>query len=137
MFLPTTVEHQVRRLRQRIFAASQVGDLKKVRNLQKLMLPTLRRKRAEVRGADPLRRPALDRARQQIGLAAWALGEDPKRGISVRWVESQPLTTERKTPSDPGRKGFSSVGLTGFEPAATYPPEARTFYLRTSHTMRM
>src|SRR5260370_959538 len=28
----------VRRLRQRIFAASQAGDLKKVRNLQRLML---------------------------------------------------------------------------------------------------
>ena len=32
------VEEDVRRLRQRIFAASQAGDLKKVRNLQKLML---------------------------------------------------------------------------------------------------
>jgi RNA-directed DNA polymerase len=32
------VEDAVRRLRQRIFAASRVGDLKKVRNLQKLML---------------------------------------------------------------------------------------------------
>ena len=32
------VEDQVRRLRQRIFAASKAGDLKKVRNLQKLML---------------------------------------------------------------------------------------------------
>jgi RNA-directed DNA polymerase len=32
------VEDQVRRLRQRIFAASRAGDLKKVRNLQKLML---------------------------------------------------------------------------------------------------
>jgi RNA-directed DNA polymerase len=31
-------ERDVRRLRQRIFAASQAGDLKKVRNLQKLML---------------------------------------------------------------------------------------------------
>jgi RNA-directed DNA polymerase len=31
-------ERAVRRLRQRIFAASQAGDLKKVRNLQKLML---------------------------------------------------------------------------------------------------
>ncbi len=31
-------EQNVRRLRQRIFAASQAGDLKKVRNLQKLML---------------------------------------------------------------------------------------------------
>jgi RNA-directed DNA polymerase len=32
------VEDEVRRLRQRIFAASQAGDHKKVRNLQKLML---------------------------------------------------------------------------------------------------
>lgn len=32
------VGEDVRRLRQRIFAASQAGDLKKVRNLQKLML---------------------------------------------------------------------------------------------------
>lgn len=32
------VEEDVRRLRQRIFTASQAGDLKKVRNLQKLML---------------------------------------------------------------------------------------------------
>jgi RNA-directed DNA polymerase len=31
-------EDEVRRLRQRIFKASQAGDLKKVRNLQKLML---------------------------------------------------------------------------------------------------
>ncbi len=33
-----TVEDDVRRLRQRIFTASQAGDLKKVRNLQRLML---------------------------------------------------------------------------------------------------
>ena len=32
------VEDDVRRLRQRIFAASQAGDLKRVRNLQKLLL---------------------------------------------------------------------------------------------------
>jgi RNA-directed DNA polymerase len=32
------IEEDVRRLRQRIFTASQAGDLKKVRNLQKLML---------------------------------------------------------------------------------------------------
>jgi RNA-directed DNA polymerase len=31
-------EDEVRRLRQRIFTASQAGDLKRVRNLQKLML---------------------------------------------------------------------------------------------------
>ena len=33
-----SVEDDVRRLRRRIFKASQVADLKKVRNLQKLML---------------------------------------------------------------------------------------------------
>ena len=33
-----TVEDDVRRLRQRIFTASREGDLKKVRNVQKLML---------------------------------------------------------------------------------------------------
>jgi RNA-directed DNA polymerase len=33
-----SVEEDVRRLRQRIFTASQVGDLKRVRSLQKLML---------------------------------------------------------------------------------------------------
>jgi RNA-directed DNA polymerase len=32
------VEDDVRRLRQRIFTASQAGDFKRVRNLQKLML---------------------------------------------------------------------------------------------------
>ena len=32
------VEDDVRRLRHRIFTATQAGDLKKVRNLQKLML---------------------------------------------------------------------------------------------------
>jgi RNA-directed DNA polymerase len=34
-------EDQVRRLRQRIFAATRAGDLKKVRSLQKLMLRSL------------------------------------------------------------------------------------------------
>ncbi|WP_435852842.1 reverse transcriptase N-terminal domain-containing protein [Streptomyces mirabilis] len=34
-------EDEVRRLRRRIFKASQDGDLKKVRNLQKLMLRSL------------------------------------------------------------------------------------------------
>jgi N-terminal domain of reverse transcriptase len=33
------VEEDVRRLRQRIFTASRAGDLKKVRNLQKLTAP--------------------------------------------------------------------------------------------------
>lgn len=43
------VEHNVRRLRQRIFTASQAGDLPKVRNLQKLMLRSLANTLAGVR----------------------------------------------------------------------------------------
>lgn len=48
-------EGQVRRLRQRIFTASQAGDLAKVRNLQKLTAPRgalsySRRSREELEG---------------------------------------------------------------------------------------
>jgi RNA-directed DNA polymerase len=44
-----TVEDNVRRLRQRIFKASQAGDLKKVHNLQKLMLRSFANTLASVR----------------------------------------------------------------------------------------
>jgi RNA-directed DNA polymerase len=43
------VEDDVRPLRQRIFTASQAGDLKKVRNLQKLMLRSRANTLASVR----------------------------------------------------------------------------------------
>jgi len=43
------VEHSVRRLRQRIFTASQAGDPARVRNLQKLMLRSLANTLASVR----------------------------------------------------------------------------------------
>src|SRR5205809_7174189 len=43
------IEQDVRRLRQRIFAASQAGDLKQVRNLQKLMLRSRSNALASVR----------------------------------------------------------------------------------------
>jgi len=43
------VEGNVGRLRQRIFTASQAGDLAKVRNLQKLMLRSLSNTLASVR----------------------------------------------------------------------------------------
>ena len=45
------VENNVGRLRQRIFTASQAGDLAKVRNLQKLMLRSLSNTLASVRRA--------------------------------------------------------------------------------------
>ena len=52
------VEDDVQRLRQRIFTASKAGDLKKVRNLQKLTAPRgalsyPRRSREELEGRFP------------------------------------------------------------------------------------
>ena len=44
------VEDDVRRLRQRIFTATQEGDLTKVRNLQKLMLRSRGNALLSVRG---------------------------------------------------------------------------------------
>jgi len=43
------IEDEVRRLRQRIFTATQAGDLKQVRNLQKLMLRSRANTLASVR----------------------------------------------------------------------------------------
>src|SRR5258705_4752641 len=56
-----TQEDNVRRLRQRIFTASRDGDLKKVRNLQKLMLRSRSNALVAVRrgaGAHPCRQNA-------------------------------------------------------------------------------
>ena len=57
------VEEDVRRLRQRIFAASQAGDLKKVRNLQKLTAPIPRQRTAECAAGDGAERRAGDGGR--------------------------------------------------------------------------
>jgi RNA-directed DNA polymerase len=74
------VEDEVRRLRQRIFAASRDGDLKRLRNLQRLML------RSRANALLSVRRVAQDNqgrktagidgrtallASQKAGLAAW------------------------------------------------------------------
>ncbi|MGI5143405.1 MULTISPECIES: reverse transcriptase N-terminal domain-containing protein [unclassified Streptomyces] len=48
------VEDDVRRLRQRIFTASQAGDLKRVRNLQKLTSIVLRRDGLAMGGCLPV-----------------------------------------------------------------------------------
>jgi RNA-directed DNA polymerase len=71
------VEDDVRRLRQRIFTASQAGDLKRVRNLQKLMLRSranalLSVRRVTERNAGHCRQgsgPALLPAYEPVGLA--------------------------------------------------------------------
>src|ERR1700751_5147323 len=65
-------EENVRRLRQRIFAASQAGDLKKVRNLQKLMLRSRSNALVSVRRVTEInagrKTAGVDR---RTGLASW------------------------------------------------------------------
>jgi len=73
-------EEDVRRLRQRIFAASQAGDLKRVRNLQKLMLRSRANALVSVRRVTELnagrKTPGIDghvaaSARDKAELADW------------------------------------------------------------------
>jgi RNA-directed DNA polymerase len=74
-------ERDVRRLRQRIFAASQAGDLKKVRNLQRLMLRSRANALISVRRVTEVnagrKTPGIDgkvalMASQKADLADWA-----------------------------------------------------------------
>ena len=73
-------EDNVRRLRRRIFAASQAGDLKKVRNLQKLMLRSRSSALVSVRRVTEVnagrRTAGVDRrvvtdSREKAAMAAW------------------------------------------------------------------
>ena len=76
------VEGKVRRLRQRIFTASQAGDLKRVRNLQKLMLRSRANTLASVRRVTEInagrKTPGVDRRTallpqwKDLRLADWA-----------------------------------------------------------------
>jgi RNA-directed DNA polymerase len=62
-------EGSVRRLRQRIFTASQAGDLKRVRNLQKLMLRSRATALVSVRRGDGAQRRPLDGGHRRRGRA--------------------------------------------------------------------
>src|SRR5262245_18059076 len=74
-------EEDVRRLRQRIFTASQAGDLKRVRNLQKLMLRSRSNTLVSVRRVTELNAgrmtPGVD---GQVALTPEAKGDLPGTG---------------------------------------------------------
>lgn len=82
-------ERDVRRLRQRIFTAAQEGDLKKVRNLQKLMLRSRANTLVSVRRVTQLsagrRTPGIDGARaltaQERGRLARTLAHEPATDV--------------------------------------------------------
>lgn len=77
-------EEQVRRLRQRIFTASKAGDLKKVRNLQKLMLRSRCNTLVSVR-----RVTQINAGRRTAGIDGRVVAFDDQRAMLVWWVHHQ------------------------------------------------
>jgi hypothetical protein len=98
-------EGQVRRLRQRIFTASQAGDLAKVRNLQKLML------RSHANTLVSVRRVAqLNAGRKTAGIDGKTALLPQEKTELVAWVQQESTSwTARavKRCSSPSRAGNS------------------------------
>jgi RNA-directed DNA polymerase len=78
------VEDDVRRLRQRIFTASQAGDLKRVRNLQKLMLRSHANTLLSVR-----RVTELNAGRKTAGIDGEVVLLPQARAELADWVQRQ------------------------------------------------
>lgn len=77
-------EKAVRRLRQRIFAASQAGDLKKVRNLQKLMV------RSRANTLVSLRRVTeVNAGRKTAGIDGQVVLSATGKAALAQWVQHQ------------------------------------------------
>jgi RNA-directed DNA polymerase len=76
------VEDDVRRLRQRIFTASQAGDLKRVRSLQKLMLRSRANTLASVR-----RVTEINAGRETAGIDGRVVPLPQDKAELVNWVQ--------------------------------------------------
>ncbi|MER6548977.1 reverse transcriptase N-terminal domain-containing protein [Streptomyces sp. NPDC001250] len=76
------VEEDVRRLRQRIFTASQAGDLKKVRSLQKLMLRSRSNTLLSVR-----RVTEINAGRATAGADGKVVLMSPSKAMLADWVQ--------------------------------------------------
>jgi RNA-directed DNA polymerase len=85
------VEHDVRRLRQRIFAASQAGDLVKVRNLQRLMLRSHANALLSVR-----RVTELNAGRKTAGIDGNVVVTAPGKAQLADWVQHHDRAWEPK-----------------------------------------
>jgi RNA-directed DNA polymerase len=99
------VEDEVRRLRQRIFAASQAGDLKRVRNLQKLMLRSRSNALLSVRRATE-----LNDGRKTAGVDGMVVVGSQQKADLVAWLQHRtrswsPLPVKRVfIPKSNGRR---------------------------------
>lgn len=78
------VEDDVRRLRHRIFTASQAGDLKKVRNLQKLMLRSRSNTLMSVR-----RVTELNAGRRTAGVDGKVVVLPREKAVLASWVQQR------------------------------------------------
>lgn len=78
------VEADVQRLRQRIFAASRAGDLRKVRNLQKLMLRSRSNALLAVR-----RVTQLNKGRSTAGVDGQVVVRAEQRAEMAHWLQHQ------------------------------------------------
>ncbi|RMI30241.1 group II intron reverse transcriptase/maturase [Actinomadura harenae] len=85
------VGDDVRRLRQRIFTATREGDLKKVRNLQKLML------RSRANALVAVRRVAeINAGRMTPGIDGVAALTAPAKASLAEWAQSKAMTWKPK-----------------------------------------
>jgi RNA-directed DNA polymerase len=97
-------EEDVRRLRQRIFTASQAGDLAKVRNLQKLMLRSRANTLVSVR-----RVTEVNAGRQTAGVDGKVVLLPRAKAELVSWVQQRrtswtPMPVKRVHIPKPGGK---------------------------------
>ena len=102
------VEEDVRRLRQRIFAASQAGDLKRVRNLQKLMLRSRANALVSVR-----RVTEINAGRKTAGRRRQGRGAAPEQGRTGR-LDAAP---RRAVDTPAGQAGVCAQGQRAPAPA--------------------
>jgi RNA-directed DNA polymerase len=105
------VEEDVRRLRQRIFTASQAGDLKRVRNLQKLMLRSRANALLSVR-----RVTQVNAGRATAGVDGEVVLQDRERAELAAWLQHRstswtPLPVKRVFIPKPGSTKRRGLGV--------------------------
>ena len=109
------VEHDVRRLRQRIFTASQAGDLKRVRNLQKLMLRSRANALLSVR-----RVTEVNAGRKTVAMSVTNSGDRPIQvGSHYHFFETNPALKFDRKKARGMRLDIAAGTAVRFEPGQT------------------